>query len=88
MIHPSLTKRYKTNDRQLQYLRLPVTMFNDKMYSTILLRQQKKAAQIFCTDFGFVTEFPMKKEIEAHEALSLIFHRYGVPNVMLIMIFI
>jgi hypothetical protein len=24
----------------------------------------------------------MKKEKEAHEALSMIFHRYGVPNVM------
>jgi hypothetical protein len=27
MIHPSLTKRYKTNDRQLRYRRLPVTMY-------------------------------------------------------------
>jgi hypothetical protein len=26
MIHPNLTKRYKTNDRQLRYRRLPVTM--------------------------------------------------------------
>jgi hypothetical protein len=29
-----------------------------------------------------VREFPLKKEKEAHEALSLLFHRYGVPNVM------
>jgi hypothetical protein len=32
MIHPSLTKRYKTNDRQLRYRRLPVTIFTDTMY--------------------------------------------------------
>jgi hypothetical protein len=32
IIHPSLTKRYKTND-------LPVTVFTDTMYSTILSRQ-------------------------------------------------
>jgi hypothetical protein len=32
MIHPSLTKRYKTNYRQLRYLRLPVTMYTDTMY--------------------------------------------------------
>jgi hypothetical protein len=51
------------------------------MYSKILSRQQKKAAQIFCTDFGFVRAFPMKLESEAHEALSLLFHRDGVPNV-------
>jgi hypothetical protein len=29
MIHPSFTKKYKTNDRQLRYRRLPVTMYTD-----------------------------------------------------------
>jgi hypothetical protein len=82
MVHPNFTKRYKTNDRQLRYRRLPVTMYTDTMYSTILSRQQNKAAQIFTNDFGFVRAFPMKKEKEAHEALSLLFHRDGVPNVM------
>jgi hypothetical protein len=61
MIHPSLTKRYKTNDRQLRYRRLPVTMFTYTMYSTILSRPHNKAAQIFCTDFGFVRAYPMNK---------------------------
>jgi hypothetical protein len=61
MVHPSLTKRYKTNDRQLRYRRLPVTMYTATMYSTILSRQMNKAAQIFTTDFGFVRDFPMKK---------------------------
>jgi IS30 family transposase len=61
MIHPSLTKLCKTNGMQLRYRRLPVTMFNDTMYSTILSRQQNKAAQIFCTDFGFVRALKMKK---------------------------
>jgi hypothetical protein len=41
-----------------------------------------KAAQIFCTDFGFVRAFPLKKEKESHEALSLLFHRDGFPNIM------
>jgi hypothetical protein len=82
MIHPSLTKRYKTNDRQLRYRRLHVTMFTDTMSSIILSRKQNKAAQIFCTDFDFVRAFPMKLESEAHEALFLLFHRDGVPNVM------
>jgi hypothetical protein len=82
MIHPSLTKRYNTNDRQLRYCRLPVTIYTDTMFSTILSRQKNKAAQIFCTDFGFVRAFPLKKEKEEHEALYLLFHRDGVPNVM------
>jgi hypothetical protein len=61
MVHPSLNKRYKKNDKQLRYHRLPVTMYTDTMYSTILSRQMNKAAQIFTTDFGFVRAFPMKK---------------------------
>jgi hypothetical protein len=32
MIHPSLTKRYKTNYRQLRYRLLPVTMYLDTMF--------------------------------------------------------
>jgi hypothetical protein len=83
MIHLSLTNRYKTNDRQMRYCLLPVTMFTGTMYSTILSMQQNKAAQIFCTDFVFVRAFPMKLESEAHEALSLLFHRDGVHNVMI-----
>jgi hypothetical protein len=82
MIHPSLTKQNKTNDRQLQTRHLLVKIVTDTVYSTIISRQQNKVDQIFCTDFGFVRAFQMKKESEANEALSLIFHRDGVPNVM------
>jgi hypothetical protein len=57
-------------------------MFTNTMYSTIPSRKQNKLSQIWCTDFGFVRAFPMKKESEAHEALSFLFHRDGVPNVM------
>jgi hypothetical protein len=82
IIHPSLARRSNTNDRQLRYRCLPVTMFTNTIYSTIPSRQKNKADHIVCTDFGFVRAFPMKKEIEAREALSLLFHRDGVPNVM------
>jgi hypothetical protein len=82
MIHPSLNKGYNTNERQLIYRRLPVTLFTDTMYSTILSRQGNKAAQVFCDGTGWGRAFPMKKEKEAHEALSLLFHIDGVPNVM------
>jgi hypothetical protein len=37
MIHPSLTKRYKTNDRQLRYRRLTVTMYTDTMFLMIFI---------------------------------------------------
>jgi hypothetical protein len=62
MIHPSFTKRYKTSDSQMWYHRLPVTIFTGTIYSEILSRKGNKAAQVFCTDFGFVRAFPMKRE--------------------------
>jgi hypothetical protein len=62
MIHPSLNKRYKTNDRQLRYRNLPVTLFTDTMYSTILSRQGNRAAQIICDGAGWGRAVPMKKE--------------------------
>jgi hypothetical protein len=61
MVFPSLTKIYKKNDRQMRYRRLPVTMYTDTIYSTILSRKMNKAAQIFCTDSGFVRAFPFMK---------------------------
>jgi hypothetical protein len=64
IIHPSLNKRFKTNDRQLRYRRLHVTLFTDTMYSTIISRQGNKAAQVFCDGAGWGRAFPMKKEKE------------------------
>jgi hypothetical protein len=82
MIHPSLNNMYKKNDRQIKYRSLPVTMYTGTMFSTILSRQNNKAAQIFCTDFGFERAFPLKKEKEANEYLSMLFHRDRDPNIM------
>jgi hypothetical protein len=52
------------------------------MYSTIFLRQGNNTAQVFCDGVGWGRAFPIKKEKEAHESLSLLFHRDVVPNVM------
>jgi hypothetical protein len=81
-IHPSLTKRFKINDRQLRYRRLPIMMYTDTMYSTISSRTGCRAAQVFFTVDGWTRSFPMKKKKEAHEALYLLFQRDGVPNTM------
>jgi hypothetical protein len=84
MIHPSLSLRFRTNDRQLKYRRLPVSCFTDKMFSNSKSRQGKKASQVFCTADGWTRAFPMAKEKDAHQALLLLFHQDGVPNVMVI----
>jgi hypothetical protein len=54
------------------------------MYSTILSRQGNKATQVFFDGAGWGRAFPMKKEKEAHEALSLLFHRDGVTNLIVV----
>jgi hypothetical protein len=82
IIHPHLSVRLRPNDRQLRYRRLPVTCFTDTMFSKYKSRQGNKAAQVFCTANGWTIAFPMAKEKDAHEALSLLFHRDGVPNIM------
>jgi hypothetical protein len=82
MIHPLLSVRFRTNDRQLRYLRLHVTCFTDTMFSKSKSRQGNKSAQVFCTANGWTGAFPMAKEKDAHQALSLMFHQDGIPNVM------
>jgi hypothetical protein len=82
MIHPSLSVRFRKNDRQLRYRRLPVTCFTDTMFWNSKSRKGKKAAQVFCNAKILTRAFPMAKEKDAHEALSIIFHRDGVPNDM------
>jgi hypothetical protein len=52
------------------------------MFSKSKSRQCNKAAQVFCTENGWTRAFPMAKEKDAHEALSLLFHRDDVPNIM------
>jgi hypothetical protein len=84
MIHPSLTKRFKTNDTQLIYRRLHITCYTDNMHSTIKTRTGNKADQVFCTGDGWTRAFPRKKEREANNELSLLFHRDGLPHVMVI----
>jgi hypothetical protein len=81
-IHPSLSVRFRTNDRQLRYHCLPVTCLTDAMFSNSKSRQGNKAVQVFCTEKGWTRSFPMTKEKDAHEALSLLFHPDGVPNFM------
>jgi hypothetical protein len=82
MIHPSLSVRFRMNGRQLRYRRPPVTCFTDTMFSNSKSRQGNTATQVFCTADGWTRAFPAAKEKDAHEALSLLFHWDGVPNVM------
>lgn len=82
MVHPSLSRRFRTNDRQLRYRRLGIECFTDTLIAKTESRQKNRYAQVFCTAQGWTRAFPMKLKSEAHHALSLLHSRDGVPNIM------
>ena len=49
------------------------------MFFNTYLHCNNKCAQVFASDFGWVRVYPMKTKGKAHEALSLMFQREGIP---------
>ena len=82
-LHPTLSRRFATNDRRLRYRRLPHTMFTDTLEAKVQSWWRKnKHAQVFCTPFGWVRCYPMSNKSDAHEGFSLMAQRDGVPPVL------
>jgi hypothetical protein len=81
--NPSLSRRFRTNDRQLQYRRISTDVFTDTMESSIVSKRGNQYAQVFATPFGWTRVHPMKKKSDAHDGLSLMFARDGVPNCLI-----
>ena len=48
-LHPSLSRRYRTNNWILRYKRLSQNVFKDKLISLVVSQQMNKNAQVFCT---------------------------------------
>ena len=70
LLHPTLSRRFRTNDRQLRYRRLSHDMFTDTLKSRVVSwHRRNKYAQVFSTHFGWVRVYPMQKKSEAHEGL-------------------
>ena len=80
LLHPTLSRRFRTNDRQLRYRRLACEMYTDTMQANdVSWRRKNKYAQVFCTKFGWVRVYPMRLKSEAPDALKLLCQREGVP---------
>ena len=47
MIHPYLSRRFKTNDRKLWYRRLPIYLFTNTMDSGTVSNHSNNHAQVF-----------------------------------------
>ena len=59
-------------------------MVADTLISGTVSMRGNKYAEIFATDFGWASAYPMKRKSEAHEALSLLFQRTGVPDNLIV----
>ena len=84
VLHPSLSRRFRTNDRALRYRRMPHPVFGDTLFAGTVSKRGNNCAEIFVTSFGWTRVFPMKTKGDAHEALSLLFQRDGVPPVCIV----
>ena len=84
VLHPSLSRRFRTNDRQMRYRRLPLELYSDTLITDVKSRRGNRYAQVFCAQNGWARAFPMAKKSDAHEALSLLFARDGVPPALIV----
>ena len=83
LLHPTLSRRFRTNNRQLCFRRLPINCLTDTLLSETASRRNNMHAQIFATADGWCRAYPMKHKAEAHEGISLLFQRDGVPDLMI-----
>jgi hypothetical protein len=84
VLHPTLSRRFRTNDRMLRYRRLPMEIFSDTLISKIKSQRGNLYAQVYGARNGWTRAFPMKAKSDAHESLSLMFARDGVPPAMIV----
>ena len=66
----------------LRYRRLPHPLFSDTMFAQTAAVGGNKCAQVYTYSFGWCRAFPMQRKGEAHETLSWLFQRDGVPSSM------
>ena len=78
-LHPSLSRRYPTNDRMMHYNRLPHSVFSDTMKSGVVSKRENQYGQAYCTQYEWSRCHPMKLKSEAHESLPMLFKSDGVP---------
>ena len=80
---PTLTKKYKTNDRMLRYGRLTCDLFMDTFFASKGATSQSnfKSCEVFATEFGHIFPIPIEDKSGKNIALSIkrYFKEIGVP---------
>jgi len=59
-------------------------LFSDTLEATVKSTRGNKYAQVFASKVGWARAFPMAKKSQAHEGLSLLFARDGVPPAVIV----
>ena len=59
-------------------------VFGDTLLDGTKSKRGNKYAEVFVTNFGCLCAFPTAKNGYAHEDISLLFHRDGVPPKMIV----
>ena len=78
ILHPSLSRQFKTTDRSLRYNRLQQNVFTNTMQACTVSRNMNQYAHVYLIEFVWSRAHPMKKKVNGHETLSLFFNRDGV----------
>ena len=78
---PTLTKKYRTNDRMLRYSKLMCDTFMDTMFSSVTSVRHFNSCQIFATEFGHIFAVPMEDKFGHNIAAAIkrYFKEKGVP---------
>ena len=84
VLDPTISRQYPTNDRQLRYRRLLLEMYLDTMKASIRSRNGNKYAQVYCTRSSWTLVILMQSKSDAHETLSMLSSRHGIPNIMIV----
>ena len=84
MLHPAMSRRFRTNDKQLRLRRLRSELFGDTLESSVVSRRKNRYTQVFGTSFGWTRAYPVRLKSEVHEGLSLMFRRDGVPPAIIV----
>ena len=82
--HPSLQRRFRTNNRQLRYRRLNTTMFTNTYFSSIKSTRGHKCAQIWTNDIKYIRIEPIYAKSHAHHSAKNMFKNDGVPTKIVI----
>ena len=77
----TLSRHFSTNDRMLRYRRINSVFFTDTMFaSTVKSIRQNTCCQVFVSDKGFVSVYPMQSQKEFETALHWFCKQVGVPD--------